>query len=146
MGIWYCSAWPILGAHYAEIILRSLGLSNVLAWPVVKGQRVVILNCRGVDLDWEEFFIYYFFYSERVKHWNSLPREVMEVMDTIPLETFTVRLDGATIHLSNPMAGIWTRWSLKVSSKPKYFMILCSGLMKNTFFKIPVEVSTTISE
>lgn len=42
------------------------------------------------------------FYNEGVKHWSRLPRLVI---DTPPLETFKVRLDGP---LSNPnVRGVW---------------------------------------
>ncbi|KFW61730.1 hypothetical protein AS28_00336, partial [Pygoscelis adeliae] len=41
------------------------------------------------------------FFTERVvKHWNRLPREVVEeVVDAPSLETFQVRLDGALSNL-----------------------------------------------
>ena len=60
-----------------------------------------------------------------VKHWNRLPREVV---DAPSLETFKVRLDGALSNLielkmSLLMAGGWTRWPLKVPSHPNHSVI-----------------------
>jgi len=61
-----------------------------------------------------------------VKHWNGLPREVVEAPS---LETSQARLDGALSNLvwlkmSLLTAGAGARWLLKVPSNPKHSMIL----------------------
>ena len=68
-----------------------------------------------------------FFPVRVVRHWNRLPREVV---DAPSLEVFKSRLDGALSNLvwwkvSLPMAeGVGTRWSLKVPSNPNHSVIL----------------------
>ncbi|KAK4829894.1 hypothetical protein QYF61_007286 [Mycteria americana] len=68
-----------------------------------------------------------FFTMRVVKHWNRLPREVV---DAPSLETFKVRLDGALSNLIQLKmslliaGGGWTRWPLKVPSNPNHSMIL----------------------
>ena len=64
------------------------------------------------------------FFTVRVmKHWNRLPREVVEAPS---LETFKARLDGALSNLVYlcSLQGCWARWPLNVPSNPKHSMIL----------------------
>ena len=61
-----------------------------------------------------------------VRHWNRLPREVV---DALSLETLKVRLDGALSNLiccrcSCSLQGSWTRWPLRVPSISNNSMIL----------------------
>jgi len=56
-----------------------------------------------------------------VKHWNRLPREVV---DAPSLETFKFRLDGALSNLIQLKMSLLTRWPLKVPSNPNYSMVL----------------------
>jgi len=61
-----------------------------------------------------------------VKHWNRLPREVVEAPS---LETFKTRLDGALSNLISLKMSLLTAGRLgymtsKVPSKPQHFMIL----------------------
>jgi len=61
-----------------------------------------------------------------VKPWHKLPREVV---DAPSLKAFKVRLVGALSNLiwsKMPLliAGVWSRWPLKVLSNPNHSMIL----------------------
>ena len=67
-----------------------------------------------------------FFTMKVVKHWNRLPREVVEAPS---LETFKTRLDGALSNLISLKMSLLTAGRLgymtsKVPSKPQHFMIL----------------------
>jgi len=60
-----------------------------------------------------------------VKHWNTLPRDVVEAPS---LETFKARLDRALSNLDScrcpcSVQGGWTRRPLKVPSNPKHSVI-----------------------
>jgi len=67
-----------------------------------------------------------FFTMRVVKHWNGLPREVVQAPS---LETFQARLDRALstliqLQMSLLTARGWARWPLKVLSNPKHSMTL----------------------
>jgi len=64
-----------------------------LTKPVVRGQGVTVLNQGRVDLDWirQKFFT-----IRVVKHWNRLPREVVEAPS---LQAFKATLNGALSNL-----------------------------------------------
>lgn len=60
---------------------------------------------------------------KEIKHWNRLPREVV---DASSLETFMVRLDRALSNLMSlkmfQLQGSWTRCPLKVPASPNHIL------------------------